>query len=209
MRLTLTALLLASASIAQAQTPASQTPASQTPSAAAASAAARAEAARSQSPTAAQASRDAAIRARLAGADTNKGGSYTRTEWLAAGRKAAQFDTLDANKDSLVTQAEIRAGAIALNAKRDHKSEAGSIKPTPAQAARDAAIRDRMNAADANHDGQFTKAEWLAAGRRAAVFDRTDANKDGIVSAAEIRASAEALDEAREHPQAKTVKSYR
>ncbi len=207
MRLTLTALLLVSASIAQAQTPASQTPASQTSPAA--SAAARAEAARSQSPTAAQASRDAAIRARLTGADTNKDGSYTRTEWLAAGRKAAQFDTLDANKDGLVTQTEIRAGAIALSAKRDHKSEAGSIKPTPAQAARDAAIRDRMSAADANHDGQFTKAEWLAAGRRAAVFDRTDANKDGIVTAAEIRASAEALDEAREHPQAKTVKSYR
>jgi EF hand len=43
-------------------------------------------------------------------------------------------------------------------------------------------------AADANKDGAWDKAEWLAAGRREMGFNFTDADRDGRVTRAELQA---------------------
>lgn len=46
----------------------------------------------------------------------------------------------------------------------------------------------KLLAADANHDGKWSRDEWLAAGRRAQGFDYLDTNKDGFVDKAELQA---------------------
>ena len=44
----------------------------------------------------------------------------------------------------------------------------------------------RLMAADANKDGKWSKAEWLAAGRREMGFNLLDADKDGFVTRPEL-----------------------
>lgn len=62
----------------------------------------------------------------------------------------------------------------------------------PAPAARADAIA-RLFAADADQDGQWSKAEWTAAGRRERGFSFLDADKDGQLTQAELRAGMERL----------------
>lgn len=57
---------------------------------------------------------------------------------------------------------------------------------TPPPAAADAVAR--LKAADADKDGKWTKAEWLAAGRREMGFNFVDADKDGLVTEDELKA---------------------
>jgi hypothetical protein len=47
--------------------------------------------------------------------------------------------------------------------------------------------RARMMAADANKDGKWDKAEWVAAGRREMGFVFMDADKDGFVTPDELK----------------------
>jgi hypothetical protein len=47
--------------------------------------------------------------------------------------------------------------------------------------------RARLMAADANKDGKWDKAEWLAAGRRERGFQMLDADSDGFVTQAELK----------------------
>ncbi len=142
-------------------------------------------------PTAAQADRDARIRAALAAADIGKDQRYTRAEWRAAGRRDANFDALDANKDGVVTTAEIRAAAVLADAERDKKPL------TPEDQRRAAAAREALAKADANNDKQYSKAEWVAAGRQPRNFDLLDTDRNGMVTPAEIRAGAIAAAKAR------------
>lgn len=44
----------------------------------------------------------------------------------------------------------------------------------------------RLLAADANKDGKWSKAEWLAAGRREMGFNLLDGDKDGFVTQPEL-----------------------
>jgi hypothetical protein len=44
----------------------------------------------------------------------------------------------------------------------------------------------RLMAADANKDGKWSKAEWLAAGRREMGFNLLDGDKDGFVTQPEL-----------------------
>ena len=44
----------------------------------------------------------------------------------------------------------------------------------------------RLTAADANKDGKWSKAEWLAAGRREMGFNLLDGDKDGFVTQPEL-----------------------
>lgn len=46
--------------------------------------------------------------------------------------------------------------------------------------------RQRLMAADADKDGKWSKAEWLAAGRREMGFGMLDADKDGFVTRPEL-----------------------
>ncbi len=50
-------------------------------------------------------------------------------------------------------------------------------------------LRGKLAAADTNHDGVLSKDEWLAAGWRAQGFDALDADKDGNLTKAELRAA--------------------
>jgi hypothetical protein len=47
--------------------------------------------------------------------------------------------------------------------------------------------RAKMIAADANKDGKWDKAEWLAAGRRERGFTFMDTDSDGFVTQAELK----------------------
>lgn len=56
-----------------------------------------------------------------------------------------------------------------------------------------AAMRERLMAMDTDHDGKFSKAEWLAAGRKERGFDMMDSNHDGYVTIDELRAGREKM----------------
>lgn len=62
---------------------------------------------------------------------------------------------------------------------------APAFAQTPPPAA-PATPRERLMAADANKDGKWSKAEWLAAGRREMGFAMIDADKDGFVTQPEL-----------------------
>lgn len=49
-------------------------------------------------------------------------------------------------------------------------------------------MRARLLAMDTDHDGKWSKAEWLAGGRRERGFALMDADSDGILTADELRA---------------------
>lgn len=50
--------------------------------------------------------------------DTNKDGSVSKEEWVAAGRPAERFDLVDADKDGKVTAAELEAAFKAMQQQR-------------------------------------------------------------------------------------------
>ncbi len=56
----------------------------------------------------------------------------------------------------------------------------------PVEAASDA--RAKLMATDTDHDGKFSKAEWVAAGHKERGFDMMDANHDGFVTTDEVKA---------------------
>lgn len=58
----------------------------------------------------------------------------------------------------------------------------------PAPAAQPDKALQALIAADANKDGAWDKAEWLAAGRREMGFTFMDGDKDGRVTRAELQA---------------------
>ncbi|WP_260928777.1 EF-hand domain-containing protein [Novosphingobium sp. 9] len=60
--------------------------------------------------------------------------------------------------------------------------------PAMAQASADK-MKAMFDAADTNHDGKITLAEWQAAGRRERGFNYIDANHDGAITLAEMQAA--------------------
>lgn len=71
-------------------------------------------------------------------------------------------------------------------------TSAAAQTPAPAAAAPAGAdARARLMAADADKDGKWSKAEWLAAGRREQGFAFVDADGDGLVTQAELRTGME------------------
>ncbi len=61
-----------------------------------------------------------------------------------------------------------------------------------------AAMRQRLMAMDTDHDGKFSKAEWLAGGRKERGFDIMDANHDGFITMDELKAGREKMRAMRE-----------
>jgi Ca2+-binding EF-hand superfamily protein len=149
--------------------------------------------------------RTAAMFARL---DTNHDGSVTRDELNAVEARREQkaearaqrfdpskaFDRLDTNHDGQITAAEVAA------------AHARRARATSGASAQTAGFRGLYARADANKDNVLTRAEFDAMGQqlkgrmeRASVarggiatrmFDRSDVNKDGRVTLAEMQQAA-------------------
>ena len=83
-------------------------------------------------------------------------------------RAGAQFDKMDANKDGVLDAAEQAAFVDA---------EVAKLK---------ARLTARFAEADADKDGKVTREEFVAA--RGKWFDAVDANADGVLDQAELRA---------------------
>lgn len=64
----------------------------------------------------------AAIQELLKSADVNADGKLTATEWADAGGQKAGFDTLDTNRDSILTVQELRSNSRKLRAFEDFKA---------------------------------------------------------------------------------------
>ena len=64
------------------------------------------------------------IKAALTRMDINNDKRVTKTEWLAAGGKRVGFETLDYNRDDIMTVQELRSNARKLRAFADFKAAA-------------------------------------------------------------------------------------
>lgn len=96
-------------------------------------------------------------------ADANSDGVLTRQEFDAG--RVAHFTRLDANNDGQLSREEMRA----MRGDRHRRGGRAGMHG--------------LRGADANNDGNITRDEFLA--RPLAHFDRLDANKDGVIGAAE------------------------
>lgn len=105
--------------------------------------------------------------------------------------RGPSFETLDADADGLLTEAELIAQAEARFAARDSDGD-GQLSVAEIQADMQATqaerIARRIARLDENGDGALSYAEITARRDPAAMFDRLDANADGAVSAAEFAA---------------------
>ena len=127
--------------------------------------------------------------------------SMTRATFEA--RVGAEFGDMDANKDGVLTKAEVEAwqtktAAMIATARNkaifekldaDHNgsltaAEFARLGPPPMKANPEALMAQM----DGNKDGKVTKAEHAAAGK--ARFTQLDTNKDGVLTEAEARAAA-------------------
>ncbi|MCA8885664.1 MAG: hypothetical protein R3C31_07330 [Hyphomonadaceae bacterium] len=99
--------------------------------------------------------------------DSNNDGVLTRAEF-DAGRQAL-FARLDTDQNGELTREEMRAQW------EGHRGRRGPHRGGPPGGG--------LEGADANHDGNITRDEFLA--RPVQMFERLDANHDGVISASE------------------------
>lgn len=105
-------------------------------------------------------------------ADANSDGVLTRAEFDAS--RTSQFARLDADNNGQLSREEMRAqrgerGERGHRGGRDHRGGPGG--------------HGGFEGADANNDGNITRDEFLA--RPIAMFDRLDANSNGVIEASE------------------------
>lgn len=101
------------------------------------------------------------------------------TQASAAAKFSREFAATDLNKDGVLTKAEVqgRMGRMRLGTKRPDAANAGRLADL------------WFSRADVNRNGKVTEAE--AQRLLAAVFNRYDANRDGLIGGGE-RAAAKA-----------------
>jgi len=129
---------------------------------------------------------------RMARMDSNHDGVLTAAENAAAAQ--AMFDRMDSNHDGKVTTDEIEAGHKAMRGDHDSDDDAMTSGDNHGMHGRgemhEGMMREGMGGMrgmmDANHDGMITAAEHAAAAQ--AMFARMDSNHDGFISKPEMEA---------------------
>jgi Ca2+-binding EF-hand superfamily protein len=118
---------------------------------------------------------------------------------LAQGRDGAALEQADANHDGKVTKQEYNDARAALFARMDRNGD-GFIDDTGSREGANergqraaAALRGRI---DTNGDGKVSKEEFVNAPTM--MFDKFDANKDGVLDAQELEAARAAAGKWRE-----------
>jgi Ca2+-binding EF-hand superfamily protein len=101
-------------------------------------------------------------------ADANGDGRISRSEFMAARDRA--FTRLDRDGDGYLTSADAPRGLRARGGGQGGQGGQGAL----------------MRAMDADGDGRISREEFVNGSLR--VFDRTDANHDGVVDAQELAA---------------------
>ncbi len=89
------------------------------------------------------------------------------------------------------------AVAAAMGSAAVSQTVPGAATPGSAAAPQAEDRRARLLAADADHDGKWSKAEWLAAGRKERGFALVDTNNDGFVDRDELKAAMTRMHERR------------
>lgn len=128
--------------------------------------------------------RKAAADRMFTAADTNRDGNITREEWDAWRRSQDGFSRMDTDKDGRVSRAELEAHHAKMGKHRGDRRG-----PGPHRGHGD---RNPLARIDTDKDGTISLAEWKAAGRDEAGFTQLDANKDGKLSAEELRGGMKA-----------------
>ncbi len=121
-------------------------------------------------------------------ADTNKDGYIDRNEAAQRPRLARHFDAIDANRDGLLTKAEIDAYIAkkrSEHAERGGRHGAGPHGPGGPHGGPGGGMFARL---DANGDGFIDRSEAAGRPRLMQNFDAIDANRDGRLSRDELRA---------------------
>ena len=121
--------------------------------------------------------------ARFARMDTNRDGKLDRADRTA--RRAAMFDRIDADRNGQISRAEFDAPRRPGAGNADDRSGMRMRVGRGGGHGHRGAMMMR-GAADANHDGAITQAEFSAAAQQR--FDRADANHDGRVTREERQA---------------------
>lgn len=137
----------------------------------------------------------AALEARFARLDVDHDGVLTQKDRdaMRQQRLDARFVAMDTDKNGQVSKAEFAAAHAAHAEKRD---EMGKGKDGRHWGDRDdrgpgKGMMRGPGGGDANQNGTVTKAEFMAG--PLAMFDKADTNKDGVVSAEEMKAARQAM----------------
>ena len=118
---------------------------------------------------------------------------------LAQGREGNALDQADANHDGKVTKQEYNDARAALFARMDRNGDGFIDDADSREGANErgqraaAALRGRI---DTNGDGKISKEEFVNAPTM--LFDKFDANKDGVLDATELEAARNAAGRWRE-----------
>ena len=131
---------------------------------------------------------DTMVMQRLEGMDQDGDGKLSKEE--AGPRLAPMFDRADGDGDGMIDQAELRR-IIEMMMRR---GEGGDRPGRPGAADqggpdRAAMMVERLKTLDKDGDGKISKEE--APERMAAMFDRIDANADGVIDQAEMKTMAD------------------
>lgn len=111
--------------------------------------------------------------------DANNDGKISVDEHAAAAKK--MFEVMDANKDGKVTAAEMEAA---------HEQIAGKAAVAKDKGKQMSAA-EKLKVVDSNGDGALTAEEHLAGSK--SMFDKMDANHDGLLTKAELEAGHDKL----------------
>jgi Ca2+-binding EF-hand superfamily protein len=124
----------------------------------------------------------------LAAYDTNKDGKLPRAEYDAA--RAERFAATDANHDGAISEAEY-VGEFAARLDKQLAASGDSAEKQAEERTRQ--IRQthvRFGVLDTSKDGRIDRAEYDAIADKS--FAEQDADKDGVITAADVAATAAA-----------------